>query len=172
MIALTHEKIDLGVGSSSYGLGISCFQEFSYFGCSDELELCWDPLEASYGDMVEARKTLLLHTPVFKNEPLPDSVVATPDSGEDWEEMFVGEPRQVEEEAMLSPILLAKDDTEKISPLQGDVPDLILGPGEHTMSYCNRCLLNGVHYHSSLIIHEMFYIRYALSYTGHFTTKI
>lgn len=99
--------------------------------CSSELELNWDPLEASYKDMNVASKSLVSHDPVFNECPLPE------DASQNQGGTLVREVFECEETSgecadskgeVLSPVWDSHEVPDPV-PFQSDVPDLIPNQG-------------------------------------------
>lgn len=100
---------------------------------SNELELSWDPLEASGRNMSTASKSLVSGKPLFRDESKPPG-----DGQPSWTECFVSDACVCEDagKELLSPIgtsLIGSDcgqgTSEVESPLRNDVPNLVLQPG-------------------------------------------
>ena len=99
---------------------------------SAELELNWDPLEASYEDMSIASKTLLCHKPQFDSDPIKAGALL--EKRHIWKETFKYDESTKEEakRETLSPIRTVDETTQGESgnlPLENDIPNLILKPG-------------------------------------------
>lgn len=100
--------------------------------CSNELELSWDPLEASGRHMSTASRSILSGKPLFSNKDCPTE--SPGEMGRSWRERFLSSELYVQEQEhvgkeMLSPIHVSQDQGEE-SPLQSDVPNLVLQPGK------------------------------------------
>ena len=83
--------------------------------------------------MVACNEALLSRQPIFNMQPLDNSEVTSPEVRGEWEEVFLCEPQLEELGGMLSPVAMARESTKKESPLQGDIPRLILEQGEHIL---------------------------------------
>ena len=98
---------------------VSSLDSFYY---SNELELSWDPLEASYKDMWTVNKTIVSLQPEFEcsvgdNKGLSKEAFVP----------YVDLKEDLVQEETLSPIITGEED---IAPLlESDIPSLILEPG-------------------------------------------
>ncbi len=103
---------------------------------SDDLDLCWDPLEAFSLAMTVAAKQLGTSQPDFGFQEASNQ-----SSGccQICEEEFQSEKFQTDEESMLSPTipLHTKDDDSDAAPgLPSDIPDLDLNAGKSVGHVC------------------------------------
>ena len=114
---------------------------------SDELELNWDPLDASYKAMSVASKSLLTHQPQFSDDTTAPPTTTTTTTtaatgdcveegrGEGWREGFASDPcgsgDGERREDPLSPTREQEEEEEEEEVQESDVPPLFLQPGAY-----------------------------------------